>query len=110
MLWENDNNGRQRWCTRLVLGGGFASPLLDRFDNVYMWQPGAKAAVLTALQYHAGQMPLLTQEWTTDAVTGGVLASPVFSADGSTLYVNSRDGKLWALSGSEGKPKWSVAL
>ena len=26
MVWENNNNGRQRWCTRMVLGGGFASP------------------------------------------------------------------------------------
>ena len=27
MVWENDNNGRQRWCTRLWPGGGFAAPL-----------------------------------------------------------------------------------
>jgi outer membrane protein assembly factor BamB len=214
MVWENDNNGRQRWCTRLVLGGGFASPLFDRFDNVYigqpgtmlsypstqwvrwrhpvigmphtarllgngmllalthlgqvqvvnahngetvgspvdlvsgvdpldsnrgltdcqparpacpvaaapafsaktgmiavgLWQPGAKASVLTALQYHGGQTPLLTPEWTSDAIAAGVIASPVFSADGATLYVNSRDGVLWALNGPDGKPKWSVPL
>ena len=41
MVWENDNNGRQRWCTRMVLGGGFASPLFDEFDNLYIGQPGA---------------------------------------------------------------------
>ncbi len=40
MVWENDNNGRQRWCTRLVHGGGFASPLFDGFDNLYIGQPG----------------------------------------------------------------------
>ena len=40
MVWENDNNGRQRWCTRMVLGGGFASPLFDQFDNLYIGQPG----------------------------------------------------------------------
>ena len=40
MVWENDNNGRQRWCTRMVLGGGFASPLFDGFDNLYVGQPG----------------------------------------------------------------------
>ena len=39
-VWENDNNGRQRWCTRMVLGGGFASPLFDGFDNLYIGQPG----------------------------------------------------------------------
>ncbi|MBV8347285.1 MAG: PQQ-like beta-propeller repeat protein [Mycolicibacterium sp.] len=214
MVWENANNGRQRWCTRLVLGGGFASPLFDQFDNVYigqpgtmlsypttqwvrwrhpvigmpmtprflgdgqllvvthlgqvqvidahggevvgssvdlvlgvdptdpnrgltdcqqarplcpvaaapafaasngmivvgLWPPDAKAPILTALQYHPGQTPVLTQEWTSDAVASGVLASPVLSANGSTVYVNSRDGKLWALGVADGKPKWSVAL
>jgi len=214
MVWENDNNGRQRWCTRMVLGGGFTSPLFDGFDNLYigqpgmmisfpptqwirwrenvigmpttarflggdrllvvthlgqvlvfdahrgnvvgapmdlvegvdptdstrgltdcehalpdcpvaaapayspstkmivlgLWQPGTKAAVLTGLQYHPGQTPLLTKEWTTDAVTGGVLASPVLSADGKTVYVTGRDRQLWALNSSDGKSKWSVAL
>jgi outer membrane protein assembly factor BamB len=214
MVWENDDNGRQRWCTRLVLGGGFTSPLFDKFDNIYvgqpgtmlsypttqwvrwrhpvigmpatprflangqllvvthlgqvqvvdahrgetvgspvdlvvginptdsergltdcqaakpgcpvaaapaysastgmvvvgLWQPGAKAPILTALKYRPGRPPALTKEWSSDAVGGGVLASPVLSADGSTVYVNSRDGKLWALAGSDGKPKWSVPL
>jgi outer membrane protein assembly factor BamB len=214
MVWENDNNGRQRWCTRLIVGGDFASPLFDQFDNLYVgqpgamlsypptqwirwrrdvigmpqtprfvgdgqllvvthlgqvqvldghrgevvgssvdlvegldprdsdrgledcqpqragcpvaaapayssstgmialgvWQPGAKAPVLTALQYHAGGDPLLTAEWTSDAVTSGVIGSPVFSVDGSTIYVTGRDGSLWALSGKDGKPKWSVPL
>ena len=40
----------------------------------------------------------------------GVLGSPVFSNDGSTVYVNSRDGTLWALAAKDGKPKWSVPL
>ena len=40
MVWEADNNGRQRWCTRLVQGGGLASPLFDGFDNLYVGQPG----------------------------------------------------------------------
>jgi outer membrane protein assembly factor BamB len=40
MVWEADNNARQRWCTRLVLGGGWSSPLFDGFDNVYIGQPG----------------------------------------------------------------------
>src|SRR5271166_2490482 len=26
MEWQNDDNGRQRWCVRLVQGGGFAGP------------------------------------------------------------------------------------
>ena len=40
MVWENDKNGRQRWCTRMVLGGGFSSALFDGFDNLYLGQPG----------------------------------------------------------------------
>ncbi|WP_371685546.1 PQQ-binding-like beta-propeller repeat protein [Mycobacterium sp. MFM001] len=214
MEWENDDNGRQRWCVRLVQGGGFAGPLFDGFDNVYvgqpgammsfpptqwtrwrapvigmpstprildggqllvvthlgqvlvfdahrgtvvgspldlvegvdptdptrglsdceparpgcpvaaapafspasgsvvlgLWQPGAPAATLVGLKYHRGQNPLLTREWTSDAVAAGVLASPVLSADGSTVYVNGRDQRLWALHAADGKPKWSAPL
>lgn len=214
MVWEVDNNGRQRWCTRMVLGGGFASPLFDQFDNLFIgqpgqmqsypptqwirwrqnvigmpttarflgggqllvvthlgqvlvfdshrgdvsgtpldlvegldptdstrgltdcaqalpqcpvaappayaaathtivvsvWQPGAKASTLVGLQYHPGQTPLLTREWTSDAVAAGVLAAPVASADGTTVYVTGRDRKLWALKSSDGKVKWSVPL
>jgi outer membrane protein assembly factor BamB len=214
MVWEYTNNGRQRWCTRLVLGGGFASPLFDQFENVYVgqpgtmlsfpptqwvrwrhpvigmpltprflggnrllvvthlgqvqvvdahrgdmigsavdlvqgvnptdsergltdcqpagprcpiaaapafssstglivtgvWQPNAPAATLVALRYRRGEGQVLTPEWTTDAVTSGVLGSPAFSDDGSTVYVNSRDGTLWALNAKDGKPKWSVLL
>jgi outer membrane protein assembly factor BamB len=214
MEWENDANGRQRWCTRLFQGGGISGPLFDAFDNLYvgqpgaivsfpptqwirwrrpvigmpltprflgqghllvathlgqvqvfdahrgivvgnsmdlvdgidpadftrglgdcgqalagcpvaaapafapaggtvvvgLWQPGAPAPVLTALKYHPGQNPLLTREWTSDAVGAGVLASPVLSNDGSTIYVNGRDERLWALHAADGKPKWSVPL
>jgi len=214
MVWETGNNARQRWCTRVIQGGGFASPLLDGFDNLYigqpgtmmsfpssqwirwrqpvigmpstprflgdgqllvithlgqvlvfdshrgvvvgtpldlvegidptdsgrgladcqparsrcpvaaapafspstglvvlgLWQPGATSAVLTALKYNPGQTPLLTTEWTSDAVADGALASPVLSADGSTVYVNGRDQRLWALNAADGKPKWSVPL
>ncbi len=214
MVWENDNGGRQRWCTRMVLGGGFASALFDGFDNLYMgqpglmisypptqwvrwrtnvigmpttarflgagqllvithlgqvlvfdshrgtvdgtpvdlvegidptdpvrgladcqqslpacpvpaapafsaasglivvgvWQPGARAPVLTALRYQHGQSPLLSREWTSDAVEAGVLASPVFSGDGRTVYVNGRDRRLWALKADDGSVKWSAPL
>ncbi|MCB1286648.1 MAG: PQQ-like beta-propeller repeat protein [Mycobacterium sp.] len=214
MVWENDNNGRQRWCTRMVLGGGFTSPLFDGFDNLYIgqpglmisypptqwarwrtnvigmptttrflaggkllvvthlgqvlvfdahrgvvdgtpvdlvegidptdatrgltdcqrslpgcpvasapafsaasrmivigvWQPGAASSVLTGLRYQPGQTPLLKREWTSDAVDAGVIASPVLSADGTTVYVNGRDRRLWALDATDGSAKWSVPL
>ena len=41
MEWENNDNGRQRWCVRLFQGGGFGGPLFDGFDNLYVGQPGA---------------------------------------------------------------------
>ena len=45
MEWENNDNGRQRWCVRLFQGGGFAGPLFDGFDNLYVGQPGAITVV-----------------------------------------------------------------
>jgi len=214
MVWENGNSGRQRWCTRMVLGGGFSSALFDGFDNLYIgqpglmlsypptqwvrwrtpvigmpttarflgdgkllvvthlgqvlvfdshrgdvvgtpidlvagvnptdatrgltdcqqslpgcpvpaapafsprsrlavlgvWQPGAAASVLTALRYQPGGTPELVTEWTSEAVTTGVLGAPVFAEDGQTVYVNGRDRRIWALNALDGTPKWSVAL
>jgi outer membrane protein assembly factor BamB len=214
MLWENNNQGRQRWCTRMVLGGGFSSPLFDGFDNLYIgqpglmisypptqwvrwrtnvigmpttarflggsqllvvthlgqvlvfdshrgdvigtpidlvagvdptdatrgitdcqqslpgcpvpaaaafstasgmavlgvWQPGTGASVLIGLGYQSGRTPLLTREWTSEAVSAGVLAAPAFSGDGETVYVTGRDRTLWALRARDGTPKWSAAL
>jgi outer membrane protein assembly factor BamB len=214
MVWEADNNARQRWCTRLWQGGGFSSPLWDGFDNLYMgqpgamlsfpptqwirwrqpvigmpttarilapdhllvvthlgqvllfdahrgtvigtpldlvegvdptdsqrgladcrlgrprcpvasapafaantnmvvvpvWQPGAPASVLVGLKYNPDRNPKLSVAWTSDAVKAGTTASPVASADGSTIYVNGRDNKLWAIDARDGKPKWSTPL
>ena len=64
--------------------------------------------MLVGLRYRPGQTPLLSREWTSDAVGKGPLASPVLSADGSTVYVNGRDGQLWAINSADGAPKWSV--
>lgn len=214
MVWEVDNRARQRWCTRLVQGGGIASPLFDGFDNLYigqpgllqsfpatqwvrwrkpviglpltarlvspgqllavthlgqvlvfdahrgtvtgnsldlvagldprdsergladcrparpgcpvaaapaysdangmvvltLWEPDADKPVLVGLRYQQGQTPQLTREWTSDAVGGGPLASPVLSEDGATVYVNGRDERLWAINTADGSEKWSVPL
>jgi outer membrane protein assembly factor BamB len=214
MVWEADNNARQRWCTRLWQGGGSSSPLWDGFDNLYMgqpgamlsfpptqwirwrqpvigmpttarilapnhllvvthlgqvllfdahrgsvignpldlvegvdptdsmrgltdcrparprcpvasapafaaksgvvvvpvWQPNAPASVLVGLKYNPDRNPKLSVAWTSDAVKAGTMASPVASADGSTIYVNGRDDRLWAINAADGKPKWSTPL
>ncbi len=69
---------------------------------VTLWEPGADKPVVVGLRYRPGQTPLLTREWTSDAVGGGPLGSPVLSADGSTVYVNGRDERLWALDTADG--------
>ena len=66
--------------------------------------------MLVGLKYNAKQKPVLSRAWTSDAVKAGVIASPVASADGSTIYVNGRDNKLWAINTADGKPKWSTPL
>jgi outer membrane protein assembly factor BamB len=75
-----------------------------------LWEPNAAAPVLVGLRYRAGQTPLLTREWTSNAVGQGPIASPALSAGGSTVYVNGRDDHLWAINTADGTPKWSVPL
>jgi outer membrane protein assembly factor BamB len=75
-----------------------------------LWEPGAERPELVGLRYRQGQAPLLSREWTSADVGGGPIGSPVVSGDGQTVYVNGRDGHLWALSAGDGKKKWSVDL
>ena len=75
-----------------------------------LWQPNAPAPELVGLRYRPGQTALLSRDWTSTAVGGGPLGSPVLSADGTTVYVNGRDGHLWALNTTDGTPKWSIPL
>lgn len=75
MVWENDNNGRQRWCTRMVLGGGFSSPMFDGFDNLYIGQPGLM------LSYP----PTQWVRWRTNVI--GMPTTARFLGDGQLLVV-----------------------
>jgi outer membrane protein assembly factor BamB len=75
-----------------------------------LWKPDADAPEVVGLRYRPGQTPLLSRDWTSAAVGGGPLGSPVLSADGNTVYLTGRDGHLWALNTADGKPKWSVPL
>ena len=215
MVWEADNNARQRWCTRLLQGGGLSSPLLDGFDNLYigqpgpmlsfpptqwfrwrqpvigmpttariladghllvvthlgqvlrlrrpprhrrwarrwiwwaastrpipnagwptaragaaplpgggrarvrsldgdggarLWEPGADAPVLVGLRYQPGQSPLLTREWTSDAVGGDRWPARCCPPTGRRCTSTGATNELWALNSADGKPKWSVPL
>lgn len=75
-----------------------------------LWQPDAPAPEVVGLRYRPGQTPLLSRDWTSTAVGGGPLGSPVLSSDGTTVYLNGRDGHLWALNAGDGTPKWSAPL
>ncbi len=90
-----------------------AAPAYSGASNIIVlsvWEPGAEAPVLVGLRYRPGQTPLITREWTSEAVGRGPLASPVLSADGATAYVNGRDERLWAINTDDGSPKWSMPL
>ena len=75
MVWENGNLGRQRWCTRMVLGGGFSSALFDGFDNLYIGQPGLM------LSYP----PTQWVRWRTPVI--GMPTTARFLGDGKLLVV-----------------------
>ena len=75
MVWENDNNGRQRWCTRMVLGGGFSSPMFDGFDNLYIGQPGLMISY----------PPTQWVRWRTNVI--GTSSTPRFLGSGQLLVV-----------------------
>lgn len=75
-----------------------------------LWEPGAERPVVVGLRYRPGQTPLVARDWTSTAVEGGPLGSPVLSSDGKTAYLNGRDQRMWALDTSNGQAKWSVAL
>lgn len=75
-----------------------------------LWEPGADQPVVVGLRYRPGQTPLVARDWTSTAVGGGPIGSPVLSGDGKTAYVNGRDQHLWALDTANGQAKWSVAL
>ncbi|WP_422748545.1 PQQ-binding-like beta-propeller repeat protein [Mycobacterium sp. WMMD1722] len=91
MVWEADNNGRQRWCTRLVQGGGSASPLMDGFDNVYVGQPGTMLS-FPSTQWYRWRRPVIGMPTTPRILANGQLLVVthlgqvlVFDAHGGTV-------------------------
>ena len=73
--------------------------------SIYLevWRPGRTQPDLVALRYDGGT---LTEVWSSDAIPGGGVSSPVLSGDGSTVYVTDRHGSLWAVDAATGRPRW----
>jgi outer membrane protein assembly factor BamB len=124
MVWENDNNGRQRWCTRLYPGGGFAGALIDGFDNVYVGQPGAilsfpptqwirwRAQVIgmpqTPRLLGGGSLLVVThlgQVLVFDAHRGTVVGNPIDLVEG----VDPTDSERGLADCAQGRPRCPVA-
>ncbi|EUA90563.1 putative pyrrolo-quinoline quinone [Mycobacterium ulcerans str. Harvey] len=90
MEWENNDNGRQRWCVRLVQGGGFAGPLFDGFDNLYVGQPGAIVA-FPVTQWTRWRQPVI-----------GMPSTPRFLGNGH-LLVATHLGQMLVFDAHRGK-------
>src|ERR1700744_1729287 len=90
MEWENNDNGRQRWCARVIQGGGFAGPLFDGFDNLYVGQPGAFLS-FPVTQWTRWRQPVI-----------GMPTTPRFLASGQ-LLVSTRLGQVLVFDSHRGQ-------
>ena len=77
---------------------------------VTFFRPGSPATELVAIDYVEGDSPRIAPAWASDVLPGGAASSPVVSADGTRVYVNDREGRLWALDAETGAPQWNYAL
>ncbi|MGW0158037.1 outer membrane protein assembly factor BamB family protein [Mycobacterium sp. NPDC003323] len=91
MVWENDNNARQRWCTRLWQGGGLSSPLFDGFDNLYIGQPGAIMS-FPPTQWIRWRQPVIGMPMTPRLLDPGRLL--VFTHLGQVLVFDAHRGTV----------------
>ncbi|MBD0859844.1 PQQ-binding-like beta-propeller repeat protein [Gordonia sp. zg691] len=67
----------------------------------------ARTSQVRAMKYSAvGGAREVRTAWQAD-VPSGVIGTPTLSADGATLYVFSRDGKIVALNTDDGSTKWT---
>lgn len=124
MVWEADNNARQRWCTRLWQGGESSSPFWDGFDNLYVGQPGAMLSFpptqwirwrqpvigmpTTARILAPGQLLVVThlgQVLLFDAHRGTVMGNPLDLVEG----VNPTDAQRGLTDCPPARPRCPVA-
>ncbi len=91
MVWEVDNEGRQRWCSRLWQGGGLTSPFFDGFDNLYVGQPGALLS-FPSTQWIRWRQPVIGQPLTPRIVAPGQLL--VITHLGQVLVFDTHRGTL----------------
>jgi outer membrane protein assembly factor BamB len=95
MVWESDNRGRQRWCTRMVQGGGFSSPLFDGFDNLYIGQPGLMLSY-PATQWVRWRKPVIGMPMTARLLAPGHLL--VVTHLGQVLVFDAHRGTVTGTS------------
>lgn len=93
MVWEADNNARQRWCTRVIQGAGGASPLFDGFGNLYVGQPGTMLAFPTT-QWARWRKPVIGAPTTPRFLTSGQLL--VVTHLGQVLVFDAHRGTVEA--------------
>jgi outer membrane protein assembly factor BamB len=68
---------------------------------------GAATSQIRAMKYgEVGGAREVRTAWEADVPTG-VVGTPTLSADGTTLYAFSRDGKIVALNADDGSTKWT---
>lgn len=86
------------------------SPAIDLESGrffVTFYRPDGDLTELIAIDYVGGDKPRISPVWASNLIPGGAASSPVLSADGSRVYINDSEGRLWALNTEDGAPQWS---
>ena len=73
MVWETDNNGRQRWCTRLWQGGGFVEPVVRTASTTSMSASPARCCRFRPTQWIRWRQPVIGMPTTPRILAPGQL-------------------------------------
>lgn len=88
-----------------------AAPAVDmRASRVYVSYTSETATGSVQAYAYDGKSHGLTKLWESAALANGSIGSPVLSADYSRLYVQSKDGKLFAIDAATGAVIWKFDL
>ncbi|WP_170283941.1 outer membrane protein assembly factor BamB family protein [Flagellimonas olearia] len=98
----NALTGAEVWFATTGSGISNSTAAIDAEGNIYV---GTRAEGI--FSWTAGG----TERWKFKEVTGtGYYASPVLSADGSTLYALKTNGLLYAINTADGTAKWNEGM